>query len=102
MASIHVGDVGTTFLVTVSEGGAAMDLSAASTKQLIFSPPGGGVVLTKTATFLTDGTDGVLRYVAVSGDLYVKGNWKVQAYLELPGWSGHSDVGAFEVKPNVS
>ena len=36
---IHINDVGTKFLVTVTDGTSAVNISSASTKQLIFKKP---------------------------------------------------------------
>lgn len=102
MASeIHVGDVGTAFTATVKdEEEAVVDLSDADVLQLWFLKPD-QTTLTKTATLVTDGTDGKIRYTTQNGDLDQPGNWKVQAYVEYNGNKLHSDITRFKVHANV-
>ena len=64
---IHVNDVGTQFLVTVTDGSSAVDISSATTKELIIKKPS-GTKLTKATAFSTDGTDGKMKYNISSDD----------------------------------
>ena len=98
---IHVGDIGTVFERTITEGTTTVDISGTTLMQLIFRKPD-GMLLTKTATFTTDGTDGKLRYVTISGDLSVAGQWGLQAYVEMPGGKWHTDVDYWTVHPNLN
>lgn len=94
---IHVGDVGTQFTITIlDQDDVAVDLSGYSTKQLIFTKPG-GTSLTKTASFATDGTDGIIQYTSIAGDLDEAGIWQIQAILN----SFHSNIGTFTVHRNL-
>lgn len=94
--------VGATLRATIREDGSAVDLSAATVKQLKLRKPSGTVV-TKTADFTTDGSDGKIEYTTEDGDLDTAGDWQLQPYLELPGWQGHTrnKVG-FRVKGNLA
>jgi len=38
-----------------------------------------------------------IRYAVVSGDFDVRGHYEVQAYLELSGWKGRTDIIKFYV-----
>ena len=101
----HVSDIGTVFRVTVYDidsGGttSALNISAASTKQLIFGKPD-GTTLTKTATFTTDGSNGQIEYSTVSGDLSKAGTWSLQAYIVTSGGEWRTDVGTFKVYENL-
>lgn len=100
-AEIHKGDIGTVFEVTVQENGAALNISSATTKQILLRKPS-GTVLTKTASFVTDGTNGKISYTTVAGDLSEDGQWKIQAYIVLPTGSWHSDAQRFDVYPNLA
>lgn len=92
-------NIGVAFKATIQEDGAAVDVSTASTKQIKFTKPD-GTVETKTATFVTDGTDGVIQYVTVDGDLDMTGGWKATGYVEgLGGFTGHSTDHEFRVEP---
>jgi hypothetical protein len=100
-AKIHLNDIGTKFNFNiVDESGAVIDLSVATFKELRFSKPNGSVV-TKTPTFLTNGTDGKIYYVTVLNDLDQVGEWKVQFKTDLPSWQGYSDIGKFKVYENI-
>lgn len=102
MTDIHIGDIGTSFRVTVVDQNAAVvDISSATTKQLLFKLPN-GTVLTKTASFVTDGTDGKMEYVTAEDDLSAKGNWSLQGYVVLSGGEWHTDIAEFKVHRNLS
>ena len=79
---VHVGDIGTIFRATMYDGSTVLDISGASTLQLIFAKPD-GTTLTKTAVLTNDGTDGIMEYITVDGDLDTKGDWKIQGYVAL-------------------
>jgi len=97
----QVGDIGTTIKATiVDQDGAALDVSGASTLQLLFLKPN-GVLETKTATLTGDGTDGVIEYVTIADDLDVPGVWKSQGYIVDAGKQHKSSVDVFHVKPNI-
>ena len=92
-SEIHVGDIGTELVVEVTdEDGAAVNIAAATSKLIYLTRPlaaGGVETLTKTAALDTDGTDGLMKYVTVAGDLSIKGNWKIQGWVAVGGaeWS---------------
>lgn len=98
---IHLDDIGTIFRLTITdETGAPVDVSSATVKKIYLRKPS-AELLEKTAVFMTDGTDGVIQYVAVSGDLDEIGEWTIQAYVELTSWKGHSQVITFPVYENI-
>ena len=82
------------------DGVTPLDISAATNTQLIFKNPS-GVTITKTAAFVTDGTDGKLQYVTVAGDLVGYGAWQIQAHLTLLGADGRTEVERFGVEKNL-
>lgn len=97
---IHVGDIGTVFTVTVKDGDSAVNLSSASTKQIIIKKPS-GTKLTKNAGFVTDGTDGKISYALISGDLDETGMHKLQAYVVISDGTFYSDITSFKVHRNL-
>ena len=102
MATHRYNNIGVGFKPRIMEDGVAVDVSAATTKQIKFKRPD-GTSFTKTASFLTDGTDGRLLYVTVNGDLNMAGNWKLQGYVAgVGGFTGHSDEYTFHVAGNIS
>jgi len=80
---IHEGDIGTIFRLTIVDtSGNVIDVSSATTMYLYFQKPDGTNVQ-KTAEFYTDGTDGIIQYTSVDGDIDATGNWQVQGYIEV-------------------
>lgn len=73
------GDYGQTAQLTFTDvdTDAAADISSYSTTiQMIFVDPGGNETA-KTATFATDGSDGVIEYTVESGLFDEAGDWQV-------------------------
>ena len=98
---IHKGDIGTVFEVTVMEKDATtgllvvVDISTATLMQIKFKKPD-GTTDTQTAVFTNAGADGKIEYVSVLTDLDQVGNWKLQGYVEMPAWQGHTSIGECE------
>jgi len=97
---IHQNDIGTQFKCTIKDDTTAVDVSSATTLQIIFTKPNGSQ-LTKDASFYTDGTDGIIYYNSVSGDLDTVGTWKLQGYVVLSSGSWKSDIKRFKVHRNL-
>ena len=97
---IHVGDVGTLFIVTVMENDAVLDIRLATTKQIIFKSPS-GVKKVKDAEFVTDGRDGKLQYETIENDLNKAEGWNIQVYLEFESGTWHTDIATFHVYENL-
>jgi hypothetical protein len=101
ISRVRLYDIGTVFKVRIKdEDGNVVDLSASSTKQIIFRKSN-GERLEKDAQFVTSGTDGWLKYESDEGDLDVKGIWKIQGYVIIGGGEWHSTWGEFEVTKNI-
>lgn len=101
IGEIHQNDVGTIFLVTIKdENDAVVDVSTAITKNLIFKKPD-GTIETRAASFVTDGTDGQIKYITVSGDLDTHGAWSLQAFVDFGSTEWYSDISKFKVYPNL-
>lgn len=102
--AIRENDIGTVFVVTVEEDGEGVDISGASggsDKIIKFHKPS-GVTVEKVAAFVTDGTDGQIRYISVDGDLDESGLWHLQGYVNISGSATfHTSVDAFEVGCNL-
>jgi hypothetical protein len=97
---IHIGDIGTVFEIELKDCLTVVNISSATVKQIIFQKPT-GEVLTKTAIFSTDGTDGKLRYITVANDLDLAGTWKIQAKVVLSSGTWSSNVEKFKVYSNL-
>lgn len=97
---IHYNDIGTIFRGTIQDGSSVVDISGATTIQMLFNPPG-GATRTKTATLTGDGTDGKMQYTTVDGDLNVLGVWQWQGQVVLPAGTWRTDVKTFVVHSNL-
>lgn len=96
-----VGDIGTLIKATIiDENEAVVDVSSATTKQLIFKKSDGST-LTANADFFTNGTDGIIQYATVSGDISVAGTYRFQGYVVLSSGSWHSVIYSFTVGCNL-
>lgn len=99
---IHEGDIGTTLKAIMRNGASIVDISSATTKNIKLKKPSGAVI-TKAGSFTTDGTDGQLEYVTISGDLDESSltiQWEIQAHIITPTGEWHSSKEKFSVFPN--
>ena len=101
---VHYNDIGTVFLVTVKDcvsgTSTALDVSTATSLQIVFKSPS-GTSSTKTASLNSDGTDGKIYYTSVDGDLNETGTWRMQAVVSIDGGTYRSEVGTFKVYENL-
>ena|SRR3990167_7772613 len=101
MEEVQQDAIGVDIIVTIVEDGVAVDVSAVTTKQLIFTKPN-NVSVTKTAAFTTDGVNGKIEFTSDSGFLDLSGVWSVQGYVVWTGgFNGRSVIQQFQVKPNL-
>ena len=88
MSNIAVGSYGQTLEATIKEDSTAEDVSGFTTdKDIILKAPDGKVI-TLTATFKTDGTDGVIQATVTSGTFDQSGTWQIQGHVQ----SGSQDI----------
>ena len=101
-AEIHVGDVGTRFLVTINDGSNTVNLTDATLRQLNFRKPDDTVVY-RTASVAGDGSEssGVMFYDTVLGDLDVAGSYKLQGKVTIPSGTYFTDIYTFKVHCNL-
>lgn len=100
---VHNGDVGTKFDVLIIDRntGAVVDISLATLKQINFRKGDTSILGPLTAAFdATNGVDGVIRYVSVSGDIIENGDWIYWGYVETPFGKYTSDPIPFKVISN--
>lgn len=72
-----------TYTAICEEDGDVLDISAVQLKQILFKKPVSGDTLTKTGTFVTDGTDGQEKYQFAAGELDEAGTWRARPYVEF-------------------
>lgn len=98
---IHVGDIGSQFLVTIkNQDNEVEDISTATTKQIIFLSAS-NTEKVKTSSFYTNGTDGKIVYTLADGDIDIAGIWKYQAKIVTPAGTWYTNVEDFRVYPNL-
>jgi hypothetical protein len=102
LEEVHKNDIGTVIEITLKNGASVVDISSATTKEIKLKKPVSATVLTKAAVFVTDGTDGKMKYTTISGDLDEVGVWQVQGHIINPSGEWHSDIKNMSVFDNVN
>tara|TARA_Y100001938_G_scaffold140913_1_gene209876 strand:- start:242 stop:571 length:330 start_codon:yes stop_codon:yes gene_type:complete len=101
----QLNDVGVVFVVTIKNcdngTATAYNIASSTVRQIILKSPN-GVTSTKTAVFNSDGTDGVIKYTTVSGDLNEVGTWRLQARVAFGStYDYKTDIETFKVYENL-
>lgn len=97
---IQNGCVGIVFSITFEANGSAIDISNAQSKSIIFKKPD-GTKIEKSASFYTDGTDGIITYTSASGDIDQNGVWRMQGYCAVNSSTHYTSIGNFRVLSNL-
>lgn len=101
-AEVHKDDYGTTIIITLVNGaGTALDVSDATLIEFLFEKPS-GTVITKTGNFVSDGSDGKVKYTFAEDVLDADGRWKVQVRLTTATALWHGDIEKIRVRPNLA
>ena len=103
VCGIHQSDIGTLIQIQIVDcDGAAVDISGATTKQMVFKKPS-GATLTVNADFVNPpGTDGLIKYMILDGDFSEVGTYKIQGVVTVGGYIWHSNFESFRVYRNIS
>jgi len=102
--TLHVGEVGKRFLVQVYDVNEstglreAINISGATTKELLLEPAGETVAVAYPLTFLNDGTDGLAYYDTEAGDLSAAGDWRGQGHVVGPTYDWWGEKVSFPVE----
>lgn len=96
----HLNDVGTIFELTVMDCNVLLDISAATKMDLVFKKPDNSTI-TVAMSFVTDGTDSLLKYTTVLNDLDQVGDWQGQLDITFPSGKWHSSTFDFRVVANL-
>ena len=100
MTSPHVGDEGTPFTLTVySRDGTVLDISSASPIDIYLYKPDGSK-LEKEGAFVTDGTDGKMKYTIETGIFDTAGQWSIQGRVTFINAVWSTDIHGFVVEAN--
>jgi hypothetical protein len=93
---LRVGDVGVNIIFIVKQNSVAQDISAGTTT-LTFTKPN-GVTVNKPSTFVTDGTDGKVKYTTEEGFLDCGGVWRVIGLTDIGSATYTSEIAEFNVQ----
>lgn len=100
MPDLQVDAVGIKFTTTLMEKGLVVDISTATQKNIIITKPH-RIKLNRTASFVTDGTDGKISYDTVSGEIDVTGTYRIQAFIKTPAGDYFTEIKSFFVAKNL-
>jgi len=89
MSVIYVNDIGTELILDC-----VVVISTATVMKVYAKSPTG---VNKTWTAVLHGTTSV-KYTLLAGDINTAGKWRVQAYVEMPGWKGRGEWAEIDVK----
>lgn len=90
-------DSGVPLVVTVTEGGVFLDISAATLLQILLRRPHGGSKRL-TAAFVNTGTDGQITATTDATTFDVEGDWLVQAHVVTPAFNIRSDADTLTIQ----
>lgn len=96
--AVRENDIGVVFRITITKNsdGTVLDISSATTREIVFRRPS-GVIVTKTAVVTNSGTDGKMEYVSEADFLNETGNWKLQGHVIVGSNDLTTEMGAFSV-----
>lgn len=99
---VHRQDIGTEFRITLvtDDKGTPDNISTATAIVFIFDPPEGNS-FERDGAFLTDGTDGKVKYNSIAGDLSRGGLYRLQVRIITPSGTWSSTITTFRVKENL-
>ena len=101
MSNIQLNDIGTQFLLTVrDQSGNTVNLAASTSKVLNFVRPD-LTTFSRDLSFVGDGSDGRVSYLAASGDLNQVGFWRIQAKFIFPTGQWTTNQSIFTVNPLI-
>lgn len=98
-SEIHIGDT-TKFVILVMDGSTVVDLSTTTSITVTLKKPD-GTKLTKTPTFVTNGSDGYITFTTTTTDLDTSGYWSIQSFIVTSTKSWHTDIQKIQVLPNL-
>ena len=87
-SKIHAGDIGTIFIVDTGE-----NISTATSTDLKVRKPDGSTTVWGGSLYGTN----FIKYTIQAGDL-VAGDYRLQAYIEMPTWIGYGEEVEFHVE----
>lgn len=102
MSTYRVLDAGFVVRITCKRDGVATDVSGYDNHYILLKNGQTGAVLTKTASFEIDGTDGKIKATIGAAEISGPGQWKVAPLVTGPSparFEGKANT--LEVQPNL-
>ena len=99
---LQVGAIGAVITIGLAEDGVAIDLTNATTIDMILKGPRGPARV-RTASVVGSAANGVVQYATVAGDVAHAGRLSVQVHVEFDGGTTEfwSSVEEFDVGANL-
>lgn len=102
MKEVHVNDYGWTIYITVmGKDNNPLDLTLSNSVEISFSKPNSQISFLKTASFVTDGSDGQVYYTIQSGDIDEIGTWQIQVITTSSNSTLRSNIEKLKVLRNI-
>lgn len=103
LEGLAVGDYGSLITITFKDAdGNVQDISSYTTSQIVYvQSPDGRKLVTCTGSFVTDGSDGQLKFAFANGDLDRDGTWKAVAKLTSSTAVKRSQIFEIEVEERI-
>lgn len=102
MSSLHVSDTNVSVGIKfVDASQVAIDVSGYSTLEILIQDEA-GTTSTVTASFRTDGTDGIIEYASVAGTFDTAGTYRLQGKISDGVTTIFSDIVLLQVLPNLA
>jgi hypothetical protein len=101
---IQLNAKGVDIIFEVLEDGTALNIAAATNLKLFVKGPSDSAAEEKTASLLTDGADGKLKYRTTATNDTANdeaGEWKIQASFTLGAFEGRSSIEEYHVSANL-
>ena len=87
-----------TLTIVDCNDGSVVDVSSATSQEIIIQGPTDNTRQSLTSTFTTDGTDGKIQASFPAGTVRALGEWVVQGNVTLSSGAFHTSKGCFEVE----
>jgi len=100
ITDIHTNDIGTVFIINISDSGVPVDLSGGTSASnvILFKRPD-RTTFNRPAVFDTDGKNGRIKYVSVAGDISMPGVWYISARVNTENGQWVATADTFTVHP---
>ena len=82
------------------EEGLVLDINGATTKEILLRKPDGTTVALQ-GVFVTDGTDGLLKFITNANTFNISGKYTIQGHIISTSSDWHSTKDTFIVSKNV-